>query len=59
MDPDVVSLHVRTRRMAEEMRTRVGTRKGKESAAFAHGLDGEDANTAADVRDSDKQSRHP
>jgi hypothetical protein len=53
--PDVVSLRVRTGKMAEEMRTRERTRKGKESVAFAHGLGGEDASTAADVRDSGEQ----
>jgi hypothetical protein len=53
--PDVVSLRVRTGKMAEEMRTRERTRKGKESVAFAHGLGGEDASTTADVRDSGEQ----
>jgi hypothetical protein len=41
--------------MAEEMRTRERTRKGKESVAFSHGLGGEDASTAADMRDSGEQ----
>jgi hypothetical protein len=57
--PDVISLRVRTGRMAEEMRTREGKGKGKESAAFAHGLGGEDVNTTADVRDSGEESRLP
>jgi hypothetical protein len=55
MAPDVVSLCVRIGKMAKEMRTREGTRKGKESVAFAHGLGGEDASMAADVCDSGEQ----
>jgi hypothetical protein len=53
--PNVISLHVRTGKMAKEMCTREGTRKGKESVAFAHSLGGEDVSTVADVRDSGEQ----
>jgi hypothetical protein len=53
--PNVISLRVKTGKMAKEMRTREGTRKGKESVAFAHGLGGEDASTATDICDFGEQ----
>jgi hypothetical protein len=52
MASDVVSLRESTGRKAEEMHTREGRRKDQEPVALAHRVDGEDANTAADLRNS-------